>query len=114
ADLTGLIENGGDADLQFNASLARIERFVPDFPGTVTAKGAAARSGSIWTIDANATGPAAISTSLSGTLDESTMQANMRADGQLQLAAANRFMTPNSVQGLARFNLALRGKPGLD
>lgn len=114
ADLTGLIENDGDADLQFNASLARIERFVPDFPGTVTAKGAATRSGSVWTVDANATGPAAISTSLSGTLDESTMQADMRADGQLQLAAANRFMTPNSVQGLARFNLALRGKPGLE
>ncbi len=113
ADLKGSIEPDGGADLQFDAALTRLERFVPDAPGTVTAKGNAQRDGTTWRIDANATGPAGISTNVNGTLDETDLNANINARGQLQLAAANRFMSPNSVRGLAQFDLSLNGQPSL-
>lgn len=113
ADLKGIIEPDGNADLQFDAALKRLERFVPEAPGTVTAKGNAQRKGTTWRIDVNATGPAGISANVNGTLDETDLNANINAKGQLQLAAANRFMSPNSVRGLARFDLSLNGQPSL-
>lgn len=113
ADLEGMIEPDGSADLQFDAALTQFERFVPEAAGTVTAKGSAQREGATWRIDANATGPAGIAASVDGTLNETDLNANINAKGQVQLAAANRFMSPNSVRGLARFDLALNGQPSL-
>ncbi|MBI6630194.1 translocation/assembly module TamB domain-containing protein [Pontibaca salina] len=113
ADLTGMIEPDGSADLQFDAAVKRFERFVPEAPGTVTAKGSAQRNGTTWRIDTNATGPAGIAARVNGTLNETDLNADINATGQLQLAAANRFMSPNSARGLARFDLSLKGQPSL-
>lgn len=105
-------ESTGDAAMAFDAAVARIERIVPKFPGTLSARGNAARTGSQWTIDTDARGPGGIEAALAGTYDQAKNQADVTAKGQAQLGLANAFIRPNTVAGLARFDLALRGSPG--
>jgi translocation and assembly module TamB len=100
----------GTIDATYNASIVRIERFVPDFPGTATAKGTAQREGTLWTIVTDATGPGGLSLDLGGTVDQESLLADITAKGGVQLGVANTFIAPNSVRGTANFDLALRGE----
>ncbi|WP_282152605.1 translocation/assembly module TamB domain-containing protein [Ruegeria atlantica] len=114
AKLAGTVDSDGSADLDFDAKFNRIERFVPEFPGTVAAKGSAKRNKGVWTIDAQADGPAEISGKVSGAFDESTGEADMKAVGGVNLGIANIFITPNKIDGSARYDLTLSGKPALE
>ncbi len=114
ASLVGTVDTDGSADLDFDAKLNRIERFVPDFPGTVAATGNAKRSDGVWTIDAKAEGPAGINSTVAGTFDETAGTADLRAQGGVNLGIANIFITPNKIEGAARFDLALKGAPALE
>ncbi|MEO1109225.1 MAG: translocation/assembly module TamB domain-containing protein [Pseudomonadota bacterium] len=114
ASLTGTVDTDGAADLDFDAKLNRIERFAPDFPGTVAATGNAKRAKGVWTIDAKAEGPAGINSTVAGTFDETVGTADLRAQGGLNLGIANVFLTPNKIEGSARFDLALQGEPALE
>ncbi len=113
AALTGTVDTNGAADLDFDAKLNKIERFVPEFPGTIAATGNAKRDNGVWTIDGSANGPANIESSIAGTFDETTGEADMRAQGGVNLGIANIFISPNKIEGSARHNLRLRGKPAL-
>ncbi|WP_254429811.1 translocation/assembly module TamB domain-containing protein [Ruegeria atlantica] len=114
AKLAGAVDSDGSADLDFDAKFNRIERFAPEFPGTVSANGNAKRNKGVWTIDAQAEGPAEINSKVSGTFDESSGQANMKAVGGVNLGIANIFITPNKIDGSARYDLTLSGKPALE
>lgn len=114
AKLAGTVDSDGSADLDFDAKFNRIERFVPEFPGTVAANGSAKRNKGVWTIDAQADGPAEISGKVSGIFDESTGEADMKAVGGVNLGIANIFITPNKIDGSARYDLTLSGKPALE
>ncbi|WP_299891058.1 translocation/assembly module TamB domain-containing protein [uncultured Ruegeria sp.] len=114
ASLSGTVATDGAADLDFDAKLNRIERFAPEFPGTVAATGNAKRSNGVWTIDANAKGPANINSDVAGTFDETSGNADLTAQGGVNLGIANIFVTPNKIDGSARFNLALQGQPALE
>ncbi|WP_254445985.1 translocation/assembly module TamB domain-containing protein [Ruegeria sp. HKCCD7255] len=113
ANLTGSVETNGDADLDFEARLNQLERFVPEFPGTISANGAARRDAGVWTIDAKAEGPAQINSTVAGTFDESAGTADLKMQGGLNIAVANAFISPNTLEGTARFDLALNGAPSL-
>ena len=113
-DLMGTVDTDGSADLEFEARLNRIERFAPEFPGTITAKGKASRDAGTWTIDATADGPAQINSAITGTFDESSGNADLAMKGGVNIAVANAFISPNSVEGTARFDLALKGPPALN
>jgi len=114
ANLTGEVDTDGSADLQYEAQLNRIERFTPEFPGSVNATGSAKRNKGVWTIDTNAQGPAEINSQVAGTFDENTGTADLTAGGVVNIGFANVFITPNQIEGTARFDLALKGKPALD
>ncbi|MFA3918594.1 translocation/assembly module TamB domain-containing protein [Ruegeria hyattellae] len=114
AKLDGSAELNGNADFDFEAKLDRVERLVPDFPGSLSASGNARRDDGVWTIDGKATGPADVSTTLSGTFDEATGSADMAAKGQINIGIANTFISPNQIDGTAQFDLALKGQPALD
>ncbi|MDK3072295.1 translocation/assembly module TamB domain-containing protein [Sedimentitalea sp. JM2-8] len=114
ADLDGTVAEDGSIDLTFDALLARIERFIPEFPGSVSAKGTARRSGDTWQIATRAEGPAGISADVAGSVDQASLVSDITAKGQVQLGAVNRFITPNSVRGTASFDLALRGPPAVE
>ncbi|WP_254441250.1 translocation/assembly module TamB domain-containing protein [Ruegeria atlantica] len=113
AALTGTVDTDGSADLGFDAKLNRIERFAPEFPGTVAATGTAKRDNGVWTIDGSANGPAEINSTIAGTFDENSGEADLRAQGGINLGVANIFISPNKIEGSARHNLRLKGKPEL-
>ncbi|WP_254444916.1 translocation/assembly module TamB domain-containing protein [Ruegeria atlantica] len=113
AALTGEVTTDGTADLDFDAKLNKIERFAPEFPGTVAVTGNAKRSKGVWTIDGSANGPAEISSTIAGTFDETTSDADLQAQGGINLGIANIFISPNKIEGTARHNLSLKGKPEL-
>ncbi|WP_299943565.1 translocation/assembly module TamB domain-containing protein [uncultured Ruegeria sp.] len=114
ANLSGSVETSGIADLEFEARLNKLERLVPDFPGTVSASGTARRDAGTWTIDAKADGPAQINTTVAGTFDESSGQADLKMQGGVNIGIANTFISPNNLAGTARFDLALKGAPALN
>ncbi|MEM7317421.1 MAG: translocation/assembly module TamB domain-containing protein [Pseudomonadota bacterium] len=113
AALDGSVTFGGDADFDFDAQVGELDRFIAEFPGTLAAKGSARRAQGIWTIDANAQGPGGIRTDVSGNFDESSGEVDMTAKGQVSLAVANQFITPNKISGTAQFDVSIAGPPGL-
>ncbi|WP_037310847.1 translocation/assembly module TamB domain-containing protein [Ruegeria halocynthiae] len=113
ATLMGNVDRNGSADLEFDAKFNKIERFIPEFPGTISAKGTAKRDDGVWTIDTSAQGPAEIASNIAGTFDESTTEADLRAQGVVNLGIANLFISPNKIDGTARHDLTLKGKPSL-
>lgn len=113
ANLEGTVSTKGAADLDFEARLNKVERFAPEFPGTISASGKARRNDGIWTIDAKAEGPAQINSTVAGTFDESSGSADLKMQGGVNIGIANRFIAPNTIEGTARFDLALKGPPSL-
>ncbi|MEM9551315.1 MAG: translocation/assembly module TamB domain-containing protein, partial [Pseudomonadota bacterium] len=114
ASLDGTLDEDGDADLTFDATVPGVERFVPDFPGTLTTQGTAQRNASVWTLDAETRAPGNTQAQVSGTFNETAGTADMTAQGSVQLGTANAFIAPNSIQGQANFDVALQGAPQLD
>ncbi|MCI5097677.1 MAG: translocation/assembly module TamB domain-containing protein [Rhodobacteraceae bacterium] len=113
ADLKGAVDLNGEADLEFDAVLGQLERVFPELAGRLAATGKASRQQGIWQIDGSAEGPAGIKARVAGTWDEARGTADMNADGQLSLEAANPFITPNSLRGMANFDLSLNGEPSV-
>ncbi len=113
ASLSGSVDSNGAADLDFDARLNRIERFAPEFPGTISATGTAQRDAGKWVIDAKAEGPAQINSTVIGSFDETSGTADLKMQGGVNIAIANAFISPNSLQGTAQFDLALKGAPAL-
>ncbi|GGH23072.1 autotransporter secretion inner membrane protein TamB [Cribrihabitans marinus] len=111
--LDGDVTFDGGANVDFDARLDRLERFLPDFPGVITAKGNADRTDGVWTIDTEATGPGGFDAMIAGTYDEASGLADLDTNGALNLGIANTFISPNKIGGTAQFDLALDGKPGL-
>ena len=114
ADLKGTMDAKGKIDVTYDATLARIERFAPQFPGTASAKGTATREDELWTIDTEANGPAGISAKVAGSVNQETFDADVTAKGQVQIGVINQFIKPNSLRGLARFDLALKGPAAVE
>ncbi len=113
ADLTGSLDPDGSVMLTYDAELDRIERFVPEMNGSVTSKGSAQRSGSVWQIDGTAKASAGFSAQIGGTWDQDSGLSDLSAAGDVQLAVINRLLKPRSIVGRASFDLALKGKPEL-
>lgn len=114
ATLTGTGDLDGNTDIDFDAVLRKLERFVPQIPGDLTAKGSAQRQSGVWTIGLDSQAPGGVETTVAGTFDESRGEADITAKGALSLEAANLFISPNAVEGRAQFELALKGTPSLE
>ncbi|OUS33347.1 translocation/assembly module TamB [Rhodobacterales bacterium 56_14_T64] len=113
AVLDGSIDGSGAADLTFDAAIQDLQRFLPELAGQLSAKGTASRRAGVWQIDSNLTGPADIDATVAGSWDEAKSSADLQAKGRLRLDGANLFIKPNSVRGLAEFDMSLRGPPAL-
>lgn len=109
----GSVNPKGASNVTYDATIDRIERFVPDFPGQFVSRGTASGSGDVWTIDSQSSGPAGVQASVAGTYNTASSQANITAQGQALLAAANAFIAPMAVDGPVRFDLRMNGAPGL-
>lgn len=109
-DLSG---TGGAGQARFDARLADIGLFTPDFNGPVTASGTATREANgVWNLNTTATGPGGTSAAISGTVAESG-QLGLRITGAAPLSLANGFIEPRRISGTARFELTVNGPPAL-
>ncbi|MAC76922.1 MAG: hypothetical protein CML66_02560 [Rhodobacteraceae bacterium] len=109
----GTIDPDGDSQIAYDATIDRVERFVPDFPGQLVSTGTASGSGDVWTIDSRSSGPAGVQATVAGTYNQATGNADITAQGRALLAAANAFIAPMAVSGPVQFDLRLNGAPGL-
>ncbi|MBQ4808594.1 translocation/assembly module TamB domain-containing protein [Phaeobacter sp. HS012] len=90
AELTGQMTTNGDGDLQFDAAINALERFVPTLAGSLSAKGTASRRAGVWTFDGAAEGPTGLSADLDGTVSENKGDADITFDALV--AEVQRFV----------------------
>ena len=114
ARLSGTARADGTAEVTYAATLSRLERFAPEFPGDLSASGSATRASGLWQLDGSVQAPVTDQARLSGRYDETIGEADLNAVGNLRLGALNRLVAPISVQGAAQFDLRMKGAPGLD
>ncbi len=105
---------GGDGqNVTFDARLADVGLFTPDFSGPVTARGSASRDASgTLQIDASATGPGGTTAEVSGAyLADGTL--DLDVSGAAQLGLVNDLIEPRRLSGTANFDLSVNGPPAL-
>lgn len=100
---------GGESTVNFDARLANIGIFVPEFPGAFSASGTAVLTGDAYRLDISGQGPGGITVNVAGTVAGTADRANLSVNGNAPLALANAFTDPNRVDGTADFNLNLNG-----
>lgn len=101
------------ADLTINASVAGIERLVPELPGSLRVSGTAGHSGGDWRLNLDGTGPGGIGARVSGTIAQNFGTMNLTLTGEAPLALLNGRLAPQVVSGVAGFDVAVRGAPAL-
>ncbi len=100
--------------LEFSVRLADMALLAPDFPGPVTASGTARADGPDWRIAIDARGPGGTTARISGLVAGNGQRVDLTANGTAPLGLANSVIAPRRVQGTARFDLAIDGRPGLE
>jgi translocation and assembly module TamB len=81
-------------------------------PANITAEIASASEG--WQIDAALSGPGGLGAQADGLVGLEGGRVDVDVRGALPLALANRFISPQSINGQLNFDLGVRGEPGLD
>ncbi len=110
-DLSGR-DSAGTA--RFDARLADVALFAPDFPGPLTATGTARLDAAgNWQVQTDATGPGGTSATVSGIV-AGPGALNLTINGAAPLGFANQFIEPRRIEGRAGFNLRLVGEASLE
>lgn len=100
---------GGQSRVNFDARLADVGIFVPEFPGAFSASGTAVLTGDDYRVDISGQGPGGITVNVAGSLASTMDNANLSIDGTVPLALANAFTGQNRVDGTASVNVNLNG-----
>ncbi|MCO8146493.1 translocation/assembly module TamB domain-containing protein [Rhodovulum tesquicola] len=101
-------EAGGGA-LNLSGRLSDLALLAPGFPGPLTVTGRAQPGNGDVRLALDATGPGGTTARLAGSLALDGARADLTASGTAPLALANGFIAPRSLDGQARYDLALRG-----
>lgn len=104
---------GGKNSLSFSAKLANLALITPEFPGPLAAQGTVKPVGRDWQVALDATGPGGTTARVTGRVGENAKSVDLALSGALPLGLANSFIAPRSVQGVAQYDLKMRGAPGL-
>ncbi len=111
AEVSGRFGSSAPA-FTYSARIPDISPFAPQIRGPATIKGTAQQEGGAWRIATDLTGPAGTNATVAGTVQGGD-RINITASGNVPLGLTEPFLRPRSLQGQARFDLALNGKPGL-
>lgn len=104
----------GAGSAQFDARLADIGLFTPDFSGPATATGTAQRmAGGDWVLNTVANGPGGTTATASGAISP-TGQLAVNVTGSAPLGLLNGALEPRRLEGVAAFDLAVNGPATLD
>ncbi|WP_120501138.1 translocation/assembly module TamB domain-containing protein [Roseovarius sp. EL26] len=113
ADIKG---SGPGSPISFDARLANLGRFAPGFDGALSANGQATlndSSGENITLKMNAVGPGRATANISGDVIEYGKNVALAVSGVLPLGLINGFIKPTAIDGNARYDLQINGKPSL-
>ncbi len=108
------LPDGREGSVKADLIVREVERFLPALPGEARVKAAAEQSGDLWQVALDASGPFQSSATGRGTLDPQGNQNDVQLSGSVPLAALNRMLQPNSIQGMANYDLSLQGAPSLE
>ena len=110
-DLSGQFTGPGAA-LRLTADLPDASPLVPDLRGPLSLRATARPDGADWLIDATAQGAGGLEARTAGRIaTDGTVDLTIR--GAAPLSLSEPFLRPSSLAGTARYDLALRGQPGL-
>jgi translocation and assembly module TamB len=112
ASVNGVV-TGPDAAVKFTLALPNLGAVVPKLGGPLTMTGTAQRTPQGWQLDTSARGPSGTQAQAAGLVGTDGML-DIAITGTAPLGLAGPFIAPRSLQGQARFDLALRGPAGLD
>lgn len=108
-----LTAEGDPARMKVSARLANAALLAPNFPGPVTVDGTLAQTGGGYRVDVKAAGPGGTQASVEGTLAGDFSSSDLVIRGRTQLALANAFIEPQTLDGALDFDLRMNGAPGL-
>jgi len=100
-------------DLTLNARLDDVGRLTDALSGPLTVEGDVGREGDTTRLDVRATGPGGATATVAGRVGLPGGAVALEIDGQAPLALADAFIAPQSIVGLATFDLTVDGQPGL-
>lgn len=110
-------DGGAGAPFNLRARLADLGLFVPGLGGEIEADGrvdlARVESGRA-VVNLSARGPGGLSARVTGDILDRGQRLDLAVAGVLPLALANPFISPNALQGSARYDLRVAGAPGVD
>lgn len=100
--------------IRVGARLTNLGLVVPELPGALAIDGTLRQNGNQIGVDLAATGPGGARAQITGTVRQDFASTDLRMNGTGEAAIANPFLRVRSVQGPVRFDLTMRGPPGLD
>ncbi|MDC0136579.1 translocation/assembly module TamB domain-containing protein [Sulfitobacter sp.] len=107
ATLRGVV-TGPDAAVDFTVAMPNMAAVVPKLNGPLSVKGNAAMTPVGWRIETSAQGPSGTQAQVAGLVGNDG-QLNLDISGNAPLGLSGPFIAPCSLQGQARFDLALNG-----
>lgn len=110
----GTLAPDGSIAGDFGASLSNMALLTPQLSGSLRLSGTASRTGAGETaLDVDASGAGGLQARAQGTIAPNGRM-RVKLTGAAPLALANRALAPRSLRGMADFDLALNGQPGLE
>jgi translocation and assembly module TamB len=103
---------GPDANVDFTLSMPDIGALVDKINGPLNLQGSARKQGTAWAVQTDATGPAGTQARLAGSVNTNGTL-NMDITGNAPLGLSRPFLAPRDLQGQARFDLSVNGRPAL-
>ncbi|MFT3690497.1 translocation/assembly module TamB domain-containing protein [Paenirhodobacter sp.] len=104
---------GDPSRMNVSARLANAALLEPNLPGPVTVTGTLGQTGNSYRLDLRGTAPGETQATVTGTIAADMSASDLTIRGNTQMALANAFITPQSVEGPLSFDLRMNGRPGL-
>ncbi|MGX9352342.1 translocation/assembly module TamB domain-containing protein [Shimia sp. W99] len=114
ATVDGGVPASGPMDASIDMTVGQLETFLDALPGQARIQADTRQLETGWKVDLTASGPFETQATGSGVIDIEGNNSLFDLTGSLPLAIANRQLAPNSVQGLATYELRLEGVPALE
>lgn len=99
--------------VDLTARLADLALIAPGFPGPLTVKGTVGQSAQGYAVRVSAAGPGGLNADIGGDVAADFATADLTLKGGVDAGVVNGLIEPRSIRGPTRFDLRLKGKPGL-
>jgi translocation and assembly module TamB len=112
ASIRATLPQTGNGAADIDLEVGQVQVFVPELHGKARIQATAEQAPNGWKVDFKGTGPFDTKGAGQGLIDPAGDANDISVAGTLPLAAANIFLQPNSIQGIANYDLRLKGALG--